>query len=196
MGDGPLADSPAGDAGLDAPLSKKHVFVTSKAFNGDLKTAGNGADGLQGADKLCASAATAAGLSGTWKAYVSGTVNGATSNAPDRIADVGPWYLLDGTLAVATKAQLSAAISHAIGVDELGSTGPGAVWTGTRLGTYTQACENPGGDSWASADQGAQGTGGSALDATEWSAGTSTLGAPNALAMCSDGSLHLYCFEQ
>jgi len=39
----------------------KTVFVTSGSWNGDLKTAGNGIDGMSGADNLCQVAANRSG---------------------------------------------------------------------------------------------------------------------------------------
>jgi cysteine-rich repeat protein len=42
----------------------KRVFVTSKWWNGDLKSAGAASSGLEGADRLCNSAAEAASLGG------------------------------------------------------------------------------------------------------------------------------------
>ena len=59
---------------------QKYIFVTSATYNGDLKTAGNGTDGFDGANKLCQAAANAgsvtSGLNSTWKAMLS--TNNAT----------------------------------------------------------------------------------------------------------------------
>src|SRR5262245_2730644 len=88
------------DATADAPVlvdagpcfpSGKRIFVTSTPYTGDLKTNGAGMTGLHGADNLCGLAATAAGLGGTWTAWLSSS----TVDAIDRINDVGPWYLVD-----------------------------------------------------------------------------------------------------
>mgnify|MGYP000885103376 CR=1 FL=1 len=84
---------PGGDASAEEPIvpNAKRVFATSVAFNGDLKTAGAASTGVEGADSLCAGAALAGSLGGTWKAWISAP----GQNAADRIADVSPWYLVD-----------------------------------------------------------------------------------------------------
>jgi hypothetical protein len=69
----------------------KRVFVTKVTTKGDLKTEGRGSSGLDGGDKLCQAAADAATLGGKYKAWLSSS----SENAIDRIADVGPWYLVD-----------------------------------------------------------------------------------------------------
>jgi hypothetical protein len=115
----------------------KRVFVTKTRYQGDLKTAGGGADGLAGADNLCAQAAAAASLggSGLWRAWLSTS----DTNAKDRLADVSPWYLVDRTtVAFATAAQLATTPSVAIDTNETGGVSiVGSVqyvWTGTSVG--------------------------------------------------------------
>jgi hypothetical protein len=101
------------DAGtlVDSPPAVKRVFVTSSQYDGDLARLGGG-------DKLCQQIATEARLGGTWKAWLS--IGGA--NAIDRIADVAPWYLVDGVTKVfATKAQLRARPTVIINQDESGT---------------------------------------------------------------------------
>lgn len=85
------------------------VFVTSTAYNGDLKTAGSAkglgtvSTGLDGADKICQSHANAASLGGTWKAWLS---NSAV-NAKDRLGSYnGVYKLVDGTTVVNSQAEL------------------------------------------------------------------------------------------
>ncbi len=63
------------------PWPVKKVFVTSTTHTGDLKTAGSGSDGLDGANKLCQSKANAGGLTGTYKAWLSS----GTISARDRL---------------------------------------------------------------------------------------------------------------
>jgi hypothetical protein len=90
---------PAGDG-----AGQPSFFVTSTG-------SGKGADlgGLQGADRHCASLASAAGLSGsrTWRAYLStqGKDGAATVNARDRIGK-GPWHNVKGELIARDVAQL------------------------------------------------------------------------------------------
>ena len=59
-----FADNPAND-----PASSKTVFITSQTFTGAL-------GGLEGADDKCNRAAAAAGLSGTFKAWLSTSSTG------------------------------------------------------------------------------------------------------------------------
>jgi hypothetical protein len=131
-------DNPAVDAGRPR-AGQKRVFVTSSGYAGDLRGSGRGADGLAGADNLCQTSANAALLGGTWKAWLSsGAPNQPASNAVDRIADVGPWYRLDGEKAFNNKANLMTGPLVALNVDENAHKAPHGtvipVWTGTRAG--------------------------------------------------------------
>ena len=72
-----------------APASTMSFFITSRG-------SGDGANlgGLQGADRLCQTRATAVGAGGrTWHAYLSTQATGRASavNARDRIG-TGPWF--------------------------------------------------------------------------------------------------------
>lgn len=141
--------APPSDAGSPvAPVepgpyvpNAKRVFETSKTFTPDLKTEGWASSGLEGADSLCNSAALAAGIGGTWRAWLSAP----GVNAKDRIVDVSPWYLVDRrTLVFSKKVGLGigAMLAQAPGIDvgplidiemnEHGQTNSAiAVWTGT-----------------------------------------------------------------
>jgi hypothetical protein len=115
--------------------SVKRIFTTRSTYTGDLRTAGSGTSGLDGADKLCALNATAANRGGAWKAWLSDS----QTNALDRINDVGPWYLVDETtLVFNNKANLQTSPVTGIEMDEAGNVdGWGniiVVWTGTGLG--------------------------------------------------------------
>src|SRR5436305_1772289 len=56
-------DSGAGTGiGIGVDPTRKRVFVTATAFNGDLRTAGGAATGLAGGDNLCNASAMSAGL--------------------------------------------------------------------------------------------------------------------------------------
>lgn len=72
------------------------VFVTSTDHSGNL-------GGLNGADSICNSRAMTAGLSGTFKAYVSDS----STNAIDRITSNGPWNWRDGGVVIQSKAAIS-----------------------------------------------------------------------------------------
>jgi len=61
------------------------VFVTSKMFHGNL-------GGIAGADAICQQAAAAAGLGGSWTAWISSSQVDAAS----RVTGFGPYYLVDG----------------------------------------------------------------------------------------------------
>jgi hypothetical protein len=173
----------------DAASAPKRLFVTSLKYKGDLKTAGliatNGGPittGLEGGDGLCQTAAMTAGLGGTWKAYLSDS----TTNAYDRIADVGPWTLVGGAILFANKAALKGAPAGPINRDETGKYIPdisAVTWTGTNV-DGTKATNN----------------------CTDW---TSSLSSPSAQLGCQyvntwsscggsicDNSYALYCFEQ
>jgi len=74
---------------------------------------GNGADlgGLAGADRLCTSLATSAGIGNhTWRAYLSTQASGGTPavNARDRIG-TGPWANVKGTVIAKDVTELHAA---------------------------------------------------------------------------------------
>lgn len=89
-------------APADAGTQPKRIFITRNAYDGNLKTAGGGTDGLSGADKLCDVAAMSASLGGVWKAWLSTT----SIRARDRILDVGPWVNLHGSVVFPNKASL------------------------------------------------------------------------------------------
>lgn len=100
------------------------AFVSSAIVTGGL-------GGVAGADKICSDLAKAAGLAGTYKAWISTT----GVDAIDRITADGPWQRVDGQVVAQTKAQLAqAALSNPLRRDEKGTTPPEAedrVWTAT-----------------------------------------------------------------
>jgi len=81
---------------ITAPPASKKVFVTSTTYKGDL-------GGISGGDAKCQTRATAAGLSGTYKAWLSDS----THDAKDNLTSAGPWYRLDGVKVADTKAALA-----------------------------------------------------------------------------------------
>lgn len=171
-----------------APVANaKRVFVTSTTYNGDLKTAGSGTDGLDGADKLCQARADAVSLGGTWKAWLSSS----TMDAISRITDVGPWYLPDRCdMVFASKSAISSgdpliAINH----DETDTVVMNvAIWTGTADdGSY----EGDGCSDWTDGTSGAQAAVGTAAPGVFPGFWTSGIFPQNC-----DGNLRLLCFEQ
>jgi hypothetical protein len=186
------------------------VFVTSGAYNGDLMTAGAGASGVEGADNLCNQHAQAAGLPGTYTAWVSV----GSEYAKDRISGIGgPYYLPDevGEFAEKVADDLNdiltcegvfpdiECLDGPINRDENGAILDTRVWTGTRengnafgidLSATCQAWTDGVGD--GSGCTGSSGTGGrgrigeSPHTRTFW---TST-------NFCGCQNLHhLYCFQ-
>jgi hypothetical protein len=122
----PLADAGPSDAAVDARrLGPFKAFVSSTLVKG------NAIGGLAGADALCNAAAKAAGLPGTYTAWLSTS----TSNAIDRIQVDGPWQLVNGTTLAATKADLTkGSLAERFDKTEKGTTPPAAedrVWTAT-----------------------------------------------------------------
>jgi|GEM_PF-5356030 len=102
------------------------VFVTSTSGNGRFSTwAETSQDGLAGGDEVCQVRANAAGLGGTWTAWLSTD----TVDAKDRITDQA-YYLVDDTTKVCdNKADLiDGNIDHTINQQE----------DGTELGTNTE----------------------------------------------------------
>ncbi len=88
--------------------------------------------GVAGADLKCNSLATAAGIPGTYRAWISV----AGTNAADRITSNGPWYLVGGQLVASTKGELvgGGRLKHGSDHDEKNIHAPAAedrVWTGT-----------------------------------------------------------------
>jgi hypothetical protein len=103
------------------------VFVTSTEHDGAL-------GGLAGADAVCQARADAAGLGGTWTAWLSNS----RKSAKDRITDA-EYRLVDGSTVVITALAdlLDGVLTHPISMDELGDSPPPCVaptqcvWTAT-----------------------------------------------------------------
>jgi hypothetical protein len=139
--------------------------------------------GLEGADRLCQEGAL---FGGVWKAWLSDS----TTNAIDRIADVGPWYTMNGLLAFENKAQLAGTPSAIIEYDQWDSVvAASSYWTGTRIGgTSTKAnCQN-----WTSAAEdlvGVWGDGRQLRGASTW---TESIYPPSSCRT----ALNLLCIEQ
>jgi hypothetical protein len=112
------------------PANPHYAFVTQADYNGGLASTGSSTSGgLAGGDNLCQAAATAAGLAGTFKAWLSDSA----TNAIDRLVDVGGWYTT-GTypfLIAESKAQLISGLTNVFH-DEYGKTKGGEPWTGTK----------------------------------------------------------------
>ncbi len=157
----------------NACAKPRRVFKTNATFTGDL-------GGLAGADAKCANAARIQLRPGTFKAWLSD----ASTNALDRIVDVGPWYDFQSRLVFADKAQLALGPTKQLVVDERGFTGTQFdVWTGTLIGgtRATAHCTN-----WSSTTSTGQ-SGGATSETGTWTEST--------VEPCSAGK-SLYCLEQ
>lgn len=101
----------------------KQVFVSSETYDGNL-------GGLPGADAKCQTLATAAGLTGTFKAWLSTGTTTATSRLTH---SDGPYALVDNTKIANNWSDLTdGSLLHAIDQDENGDTSTAiAIWTGT-----------------------------------------------------------------
>jgi hypothetical protein len=160
------------------------VFVTSTQHDGSF-------GGLAGGDAFCAARATAAGLTGTFKAWLSGAATTASSRL---YHSAGPWYLPGGTVRVAKSwgDLVDGSIENPINRTEGGALVPccdfftNLVWTGTSnsgalpAGAFT--CT-----SWSSNVATVNGEAGAANETANWSAASQ--GPCNTVA-------RLYCFEQ
>ncbi len=124
------AKADVGVVAADATPPGRTVFVTSQTFNGDLGT-------RNGGDMKCQSAAMAAGLPGTYRAWLS--EDGAS--VVDRlVTDAGPLRLVNGAMVASSSADLAKNGPRAgIALDEKGQKRGGGgcedggltAWTGT-----------------------------------------------------------------
>jgi len=114
------------------------VFVTKKTFSGNL-------GGVAGADEECQTAAAAAGLAGTFRAWLSDFA--ATKNAIDQVPEGGPWRKLAlgrdaklGDIVFTNRDNWKGYPRSPIDVNELGEATPAGnavgskAWTGTDVG--------------------------------------------------------------
>jgi hypothetical protein len=168
-----------------ACIVPQYIFATSTTFDGDL-------GGLAGADATCQSLATAAGLAGTYKAWLSDSTTAAT----DRLSHGSGYVLVDGTLIASSWTQLtSGGVQHAIDLDEHGMPLTSSyVWTDTNPDGSIALNLNNGADdcsAWTSGSnsEDLDGFGGDAASTDQnWSC------IDDAFA-CND-LLHLYCLQQ
>jgi hypothetical protein len=166
----------------------KRVFVTSTLF-----TAGLG--GVVGADAACQQRANAAGLGGTWRAWLSVSGN----SAAQRLAHSASGYRLVGGAVIASSwADLTdGSLQQAIDRNEYGAAvGSGYIWTATKAdGSYNT-------DSWGGC--GTPMCGGFTIGNT-CMGGSAGFGGDSGkvdkswtdtVCGCCDNTWRLYCFEQ
>lgn len=119
------------------PVNAKLVFTSSLGLAGNF-------GGRTVANTHCANAAAAAGLPGTFVAWLSGTERCGTTNcdfaARDAVTGTGPWYLLcrdeNGRVRqpFLNRAALLVAPTTPLDCDERGRKVSSRVWTGTGVG--------------------------------------------------------------
>ncbi len=193
--------APAGEGGapgIDAPATTegggpvKIFFVTDGRYGGDLGAQGAAASGLAGGDNLCNTEARAANLAGVFKAWLSTP----TESARSRIAPVGPWRLVDGTIVFEGPSVGQPRVFPRLtgsGVDLFFSNDT-QVWTGTnqdgQLSINRETCA-----AWTSGLANVKGSYGSLTRiggawTDDQGFDTTSLSSP-----CSSRS-RLYCFEQ
>jgi hypothetical protein len=105
----PESGPEAGPDGSDASTPQKYIFVSSELFASSL-------GGLTGADAQCQRLAGAAGLPGTYKAWLSTSSESADSRFTHAMM---PYVLVDGTLIASDYYQLASnKIAHPIDLTE------------------------------------------------------------------------------
>lgn len=122
--------SAGGAISLQCAVADKRIFVTSTSYQGNL-------GGAAGADLACQGRAIAAGLGGTWKAWLSTSVSSPATSFTHTAA---PYVRVDGTVIAADWTALtSGSLMTGVVLDEFGTyAGPSEVWTSTSTaGTYT-----------------------------------------------------------
>lgn len=161
------------------------VFVTSTKVSGNL-------GGVTGADATCQAAAVSAGLSGTYRAWLSDPVNSPTTRF---IRSTGPYRLVNGTVIADSWSDLTdgTPLRAAINVTETGGahSGDNAGWSNTGAdgnplppgATGEGNCVN-----WTSASNAIQGGMGSTSIPALW---------PNlGVTFACVNLLSLFCFQQ
>lgn len=157
------------------PSADKVVFVSSRMFTGNL-------GGLAGADASCQSMATMANLSGTYKAFLSDSVDSASA----RLTRGAAAYVLVGGTVVATSAAQFFSNNHAAPIDrdENGTLTGGEVWTGTWSGDG----DGSGGCSdWTSTDE-------TAIVGLNFAADSQWVSVYE--QFCDRNNVRLYCVQQ
>lgn len=162
----------------------KMVFVTSSTYSGNL-------GGLSGADSKCQSKANAAGLKGTWKAWLSDD----TTSASSRLTHFnGPYVRKDGLVVATSWRDLTdGTLQNPIRIDELGGdmyNYTTAAWTGTSTSgnIIKPNCNNWTNNSSSYDIQGVYG--GISSTKSYWTVSAEST------SICSNNNVALYCFEQ
>lgn len=177
------ASGASGTGASGATSSIKRVFVTLGNWNGA------SLGGLAGADAKCLIEANASNLGGTWRAWLSDS----TTNAIDRINDVGPWYLVDGvTVVFANKAAISSSNPQVVIRNRDGTLPGGRVITATASSGLKKPGSFQGGycTDWTASTGGSFFYGEPTLITNGWWTNSSWMDT------CGNFGYALYCFEQ
>ena len=191
----PITDLGGGDDAGPGGVPARRVFVTSATFTGDLAHEGAAASALDGADELCAQAADAVGLLGTFRAWLSS----GEGNAVDRVTGPGPWKMLDGRVVFPDRESLThGSPENPLEIDEHGRVVHDSVWTGTSPdGTHAGvSCRN-----WTTTSAPFAGEFGHSYDVDQsWTYAAPVTQLPILGGVITGGGcgsrFHLYCFEQ
>lgn len=162
--------------------TQKIVFTTSTTYNGNL-------GGVAGADAKCAARATAAGLTGTFKAWISEGTSGGSLRPSSTFTNPNvPYKLVDGTVVADNWTDLvDGTLDNAISLNESGGGVGGSVWTNTTTAGNQQGM-NGCSTYWNEGNWGPQGRVGNPSSATSTWTSSSNLGC--------EMVARLYCFEQ
>lgn len=166
-------------------LGDKRVFVTSTTYNGNL-------GGLSGADAKCQARADAAGLAGTWKAWLSDSTTAADSRVTHTTYN---YVLINGTVLANGWSDLTdGTIDAAIDINEFGGSvfAPSYYTNTTSAGLREFASDtNSTCLDWTSSTSGGNGPAGSGSYTDFRWTDTST-----AIYCNGSNNPHLVCFEQ
>jgi hypothetical protein len=171
------ADTCDDSTGTAICLETKAVFVTSTATLG-------GFGGVFGGDAICQTRANAAGLSGTFMAWLS---DPGASPAGRFTQSTVPYVMVDGTQIAESWTDLTdGTLEHAIDRTELNTLYAGSVWTATQPnGTFVGSVSCNG---WTALGANVTGINGSAASTINtWTQAGGTF--------CNN-AFPLYCFEQ
>jgi hypothetical protein len=169
----PSATATPSAAGTPVP---KRVFVSSTTTQGNF-------GGTSGADGICANLASAAGLSGSFKAWLSVAGDGPSTRFTEAAV---PYALVDDTVIANDWSDLTdGSLAHAIDLDENGHAVSGDVWTSTTTAGAPTTTNTNCTDYTSTSGFGVCGN-----------TGLKTGGWTNSSTPGCALSLRLYCFEQ
>jgi hypothetical protein len=170
---------------LPAGCPGKTVFITSLEYQGDR-------GGRAGGDAKCAERAAAAGLPGSYKAWLSDHTCAPADACRSFTKNAGPYYRVDGVRIADDWDDLTdGELAQPINIDEQGAqvTITQNAWTNTKPdGHLGQTSASLTCSEWTTSSSG-NGLGGRSHETdTDWTVGIAL--------NCGGTSTHLYCFQQ